>query len=358
MRIVIDAEGIFSDNGPKMAHGALRYRPDDVVAVIDSRHSGSTTDAVLTSPLGAAPIVADLQQAMSYRPDTYLVGFSLLRPGITDYLRAQVVKAIAAGLQIVSGLHYQLTDDAEIAAAAAAHGVRIRDLRRPANPPRLAGRIAHRSGSWTTLAVGSDSSVGKMTTMLELDREAVRRGLSSGFVATGQTGIMIAGRGVPADHIVVDFLSGSIEEAVLEAAEDHEFVFVEGQGSLNHPAYSALSLGILHGTCPDAMILCHRANASTLAHYPHQPLPSLAALITIHDQACRWLQPAIEATVVGISLNTSALTEQESRHEVRRIAEETGLPVADVVRSGAGVLLDAVVDSSIRRSSSSTTASV
>jgi uncharacterized NAD-dependent epimerase/dehydratase family protein len=358
MRIVIDAEGIFGDSGPKMAHGALRYRPGDVVAVIDSRHTGKTTDAVLASPFASAPIVADLRQAMDHRPDTYLVGFSLLRPGITDYLRDQVLQAIAAGLEIVSGLHYQLTDDPEIAAAATARGIRIRDLRRPVRAPRLAGRIAHRPGSWTTLAVGSDSSVGKMTTMLELDREAVRRGLSSAFVATGQTGIMIADRGVPADHIVVDFLSGSIEEAVLEAAEEHRFVFVEGQGSLNHPAYSALSLGILHGTCPDAMILCHRARASTLAHYPHQPLPSLSTLITMHDQACRWLQPAIEASVVGISLNTSGLTDQESRHEVRRVEDATGLPVADVVRSGAGLLLDAVVDSLSIRSSSSTTATV
>ncbi|MDX6259999.1 MAG: hypothetical protein QOH84_1687 [Kribbellaceae bacterium] len=358
MRIVIDAEGIFGDNGPKMAHGALRYRPGDVVAVIDSRYAGTTTDAVLSSPPGSVPIVADLQQAAAYGPDTYLVGFSLLRPSITDYLREQVLRAIGLGLEIVSGLHYQLTDDAEIAAAAAARGVRIRDLRRPERAPRLAGRLDHRPGSWTTLAVGSDSSVGKMTTMLELDREAVRRGLSSTFVATGQTGIMIADRGVPADHIVVDFLSGSIEEAVLEAAEEHQFVFVEGQGSLNHPAYSALSLGILHGTCPDAMILCHRAGAATLAHYPHQPLPSLTTLIAMHDQACRWLVPAIESTVVGISLNTSGLTEQESRHEVLRAAEATGLPVADVVRSGAGTLLDAVVDSLSIRSSSSATATV
>ncbi len=238
MRMVIDAEGVLSASSPKLALGVLRYRGDDVVALIDSAHDHENVqDIIGDSAISPKPVVADLAAALHYRPDTFVVGISLMRPILNAYLRRQILAAIDAGLNVISGLHYIIGQDEEIAATARDRGVTLWDLREPANAGHACEHGEHREGSWTTVAVGSDCSTGKMTTMLELDKTARRRGLSSAFVATGQTGILIAGHGVPADHLISDFLNGAVADAVYTAAQSHDWVFVEGQGALNHPAY-------------------------------------------------------------------------------------------------------------------------
>jgi len=351
MRIVIGTGKGLSPDGPKLALGVLRYRPDDVVAVIDAMHAGKTTaDVTGDGTTEPKPVVADLAAALSYRPDTFLVGPSLRRQAITPRFRAQVMAAIGTGLNVISGLHYILGDDAAISEAARGRGVRIWDLRRAGDDGDVAQYRPHRAGSWTTVAVGSDCSTGKMTTMLEVEREARERGLSSEFVATGQTGILIAGRGVPADHIISDFLPGAIEAAVLDAASRHDWVFVEGQGALNHPAYSPVTLGIIHGASPDSMILCHRSSSDTLLHEPQCRIPALRELVAINEQAANWLGRAVPSEVVAIALNTSQLPAPMAHAELARVAEETGLPTADPVRFGAGPLLDAVIEARISSS--------
>lgn len=344
MRIVIGTGKGLSPDGPKLALGVLRYRPGDVVAVIDATHAGMTTTAVTGDATTAAkPVVADLAGGLRYRPDTFLVGPSIRGQSITPRIRDQVLAAIGAGLNVISGLHYMLADDPEVSGAAARGGAAIWDLRRPDAGAGLARHQVHRPGSWTTLAVGSDCSTGKMTTMLEVEREARQRGLSSGFVATGQTGILIAGRGVPADHVISDFLAGAIEAAVIEAASRSDWVFVEGQGALNHPAYSPVTLGIIHGASPDSMILCHRSSSDTLLHEPRSAIPQMRELIAMNEQAANWLSRRVPSRVVAIALNTSRLPERAAHEELDRVGAQTGLPAADPIRFGAGPLLDAVV---------------
>jgi uncharacterized NAD-dependent epimerase/dehydratase family protein len=341
-RLAILAEGRFHWQGAKTAVGVIRYGQDQVVAVIDSTKAGKDAADVLGNGVGAGiPIVRDITEALAYRPDSLLIGIAPIGGRLPDPWRAQVLQALNAGLHIISGLHEFLDEDPELRAAADRSGARIWDVRRP--PADRAMRIAqytpHRPGSHTVYLAGSDCNVGKMTVAMELDLEAKRRGLSSGFAATGQTGIMISGRGVPVDRLISDFTAGGVEALVLEFTQQYNWVFVEGQGSLIHPAYSAVTLGLLHGSMPDVMILCHEARRTSIKSYP-VPIPSLRRLIDIYEQAIGWLKPA---PVVGIAINTYELDEADALDEIRRAEEETGLPAADCVRFGAGKLIDTLL---------------
>lgn len=184
--------------------------------------------------------------------------------------------------------------------------------------------------------------MGKMTVALELDREAQRRGLKSAFVATGQTGIMISGNGLPVDRIISDFVAGMVEEMVLDFTTTNDWVFVEGQGALNHPGYSPVTLGLIHGSMPDVMIFCHKAGSTTIEGYDNCPLPSLARMIQFNEDTVSWVRPERPCKVVGLALMTHHLNDQEARKAVKRAKDETGLPATDVVRFGAGVLMDAL----------------
>ncbi|MFI5690838.1 DUF1611 domain-containing protein [Kribbella sp. NPDC051586] len=347
MRIAIHAERVFSAHGPKLAQAALRYRGDEVVAVIDSTNAGRTVaDVTGDDRMAHMPVVADVEAALEHAPDTLLIGISLLRTSVPDELRRDVLTALASGLDVVSGLHYALGADAEIAKAAAFHGRSVRDLRRPSRDDFEVVPTRRRDGAgWVTLTVGSDASVGKMTTSLELDRSAKARGLSSIVVATGQTGLFLVDRGFPADHLVADFVPSVACEETSSAAHAADLVFVEGQGALTHPLYSNGTLALLHGADPDALILCHRARATEIAGVPGASLPPLADLVAIHEQAATWCSQRAPR-VVGIALDTSRLDPASARHEVDRIETASGLPVSDPIRFGAGTLLEAVVAAS------------
>ena len=256
--------------------------------------------------------------------------------------RWQLLAAIEAGLNIVSGLHFFVGDDAEMRAAAEKRGVTIWDVRRPPEKKRVAELIPHRPGSHTVLMVGTDCATGKMSTALELDQEARRRNLKSAFVATGQTGIMIANNGLPVDRIIADFVAGLVEEMVLDFTGTHDWVFVEGQGALNHPGYAPVSLGLIHGSAPDAMILSHIAGAKTIDGYEHCPLPSLKRAVAMNEEAVSWIRPDYSSKVVGISLVTHRLSEQQAIDAIKRAEDETGLVATDTWRFGVGKLLDAL----------------
>ena len=343
-RLAILAEAAFDPQHAKTAVGVMRYGADSVVAIIDSTRSGQDAATALGDSHGLGsgiPIVADVPSAMRFDPDTLLIGIAPIGGQLPDVWRGVILDAITAGLDIVSGLHYFLGDDAEIANAAAARHTHVWDLRRP--PDDLAMRIgegaAHRSGSHTVYFCGTDCNVGKMTVALECDREAQRRGLSSTFAATGQTGIMIAGSGIPADRFISDFLAGGVEGLVLPLCEQYDWVFVEGQGSLLHPAYSAVTLGLLHGAAPDLLILCHQAGRAHIRAYT-VPIPPLSQVRAMYEQAAAWLKPA---PVVAVALNTYGLPEEDARAAIDAATEETGLPATDPVRYGAGALLDALL---------------
>lgn len=344
-RIAIMAEGSFEWHHGKTATGIIRYSQDTVVAVIDSTHAGMDVSQALNHPTfgKGIPVVRDIHEALRYRPDTLLIGIAPRGGALPPEWRWQLLTALEAGLSLVSGLHVFLSDDAELRTAAERHGATIWDVRRPPAQQRVALFTPHRPGSHTVLMVGSDCATGKMTVAIELDREARRRGLNSVFAATGQTGMMISNDGIPADRIIVDFLAGLVEEMVLRFTEQHDWVFVEGQGALNHPGYSPVTLGLLHGSMPDAMIFSHKVGAKTIEGYPNSPLPPLNRLIQINEEAVRWLRPDSACKVVGIALVTHGLNDDEARVAIQQVEEETGLPTTDVWRFGAGVLMDALL---------------
>src|SRR6266849_10933685 len=343
-RIAILAEGAFEWHYGKTATGVIRDGKDAVVAVIDSTKAGqSVAQALPGASFGQdIPVVRDIHEALIQQPDTLLIGIAPMGGALPKEWRWQLLAAIEAGLDIVSGLHFFISDDEDLRTAAEKRGVTIRDVRRPPDKNRVAEFIPHRLGSHTILMVGSDCAVGKMTVALELDREASNRGLNSAFVATGQTGIMISGTGLPVDRIISDFVAGMVEEMDLDFSAEHDWVFVEGQGALNHPGYSPVTLGLIHGSMPDAMILCHKAGATIIEGYENCPLPSLKRMIAFNEDTVSWVRPEHPCKVVGLALMTHDLTEQEARDALRQTEDEMGLPATDVLRFGAGILMDAL----------------
>jgi uncharacterized NAD-dependent epimerase/dehydratase family protein len=335
-RYLILAEGFSADpHYGKTAHGVLRYRRDDVVAILDStRAPGATEQGV--------PVVHTVDDALRFDPTTALVGVATqggrFPPAWIDLLRS----CIANGLDVENGLHVFLADDPELSELAARHGVELRDLRRPPADLSTATGANLAVPATTVLTVGSDCAIGKMTVALELDLEARRRGLRSLFVPTGQTGIAIAGWGIAVDAVVADFIAGAAERLVVEGAErGGELLWVEGQGSILHPVYSGVTLGLYHGSAPHLLVLCHEAGRDEIEGVgggPH-PIPPLRELVELHE---RLALPARPAKVVAIALNTRSLGDAEARAAIDAAEAETGLPADDPVRFGAGKLVDAV----------------
>jgi uncharacterized NAD-dependent epimerase/dehydratase family protein len=343
-RIVMLAEGKLNWREAKTAVGVMRYRSDTVVAVIDSAHAGQDVATALGDPGGLGrgiPVVAHLDDALAHAPDTLMIGIAPAGGRLPAEWHTVVLAALNTGLTVISGLHHLLGDDPELAEAARRHGVEIWDVRRP--PDALAMRIAlatpHRPGSHVVYFCGTDCNVGKMTASVEVAREADRRGLSAVFAATGQTGIMISGEGIPADRFISDFLAGGVEGMVLDLAARHDWVFVEGQGSLIHPAYSPVTLGLVHGSAPDLMILCHQAGRSHVRDYDI-PIPPLSRMARMYEEVAGWLKPA---PVVAVALNTFGLPDEAARSAVVEAERESGLPTTDPVRFGAGPILDALL---------------
>jgi uncharacterized NAD-dependent epimerase/dehydratase family protein len=314
-------------------HGVLRYRRDDVVAILDSTRAGETVDGV--------PVVGDVAAALLHEPATAIVGVATAGGRFPPAWRAILRECVRGGLNVESGLHEFLTDDPELVGIAAESGAELRDLRRPPAGLSVPSGANLEAPARIALTVGSDCAIGKMTVSLELDREARRRGLRSVFVPTGQTGIAIAGWGIAVDAVVADFIAGAAERLVLEGVErGGELLHVEGQGSLVHPAYSGVTLGLLHGSAPHVLVLCHRAGATEIDDNPGHPLPSLADLVTLHE---RISLPARPARVACLALNTRDLDDAAALSAIRAAEAETGLPADDPVRFGAGRLLDALV---------------
>jgi uncharacterized NAD-dependent epimerase/dehydratase family protein len=316
-------------------HGVLRYRREDVVAILDSTRAGDTEDGV--------PVVASVEAALPLGPTTALVGVATQGGRFPPEWIAVLRSCIEHGIDIENGLHVFLSDDPELRELAARRGVELRDLRRPpADLSTATGENLAVDGT-IVLTVGSDCAIGKMTVSLELDLEARSRGVRSVFVPTGQTGMAIAGWGISVDAVVADFVAGAAERLVVEGhARGGELLWVEGQGSLLHPVYSGVTLGLYHGSVPHLLVLCHESGRTEIEGAgggPH-PIPPLRDLVELHERLALPVRPA---RVAAIALNTSALGEEDARAAVARAEEETGLPADDPVRFGAAKLVDAVL---------------
>jgi uncharacterized NAD-dependent epimerase/dehydratase family protein len=334
-RYLILAEGRSDDpHYGKTARGVLRYGEQPVVAILDSARAGETSEGI--------PIVANVNDALCFNPTTALVGVATQGGRFPPEWRQLLKSCIAKGLDLENGLHEFVSDDDELSALAARHGVELRDLRKPPPDLNVPTGANMQLETWIVLTVGSDCAIGKMTVSLELDRAARALGLASRFVPTGQTGIAIAGWGIAVDAVVSDFLAGAAEQLVVEGYRrgGTDLLSVEGQGSLVHPAYSGVTLGLIHGTAPHVYVLCHLAGTKEVEGYPGHPLPSLPELVELHERVSL---PARPARVACIALNTRFLDEEAAREAIAEAEAETGLPADDPVRFGAQRLLEAVV---------------
>jgi uncharacterized NAD-dependent epimerase/dehydratase family protein len=336
-RIVILTEGYFGDLEAKTASGLIMYKPEEVVAVLDSTKAGKTVQQVMGFG-GDIPIVAGIVDSLKYKPNALLIGIAPRGGKLPSEWRGVIQQAMENGMDLISGLHDMLNDDPELSALALRMRVKIHDLRESKQYNKVSTGDPSLIKAKVILTVGTDCKTGKMVTALELARQARKFGWNSFFVATGQTGMVIAGEGIPIDSIIGDFMSGAIEEFIIEKSGSYDLLCVEGQGTIIHPGYSGVSLALIHGSLPDAMVLCHYPGRERIKNYRVR-IPPLSELVKLHEEIA---QPVKPCRVVGISLNTSHLSLDDARREIERIEDETELPTVDPVRFGCEELIKAI----------------
>ena len=311
----------------KVAVGIRDWRPEHAVGQLSL--PGCEVDLGLPE--------TSLEEGREKGARTLVVGVANRGGTIAEPWIAVLRRALEMGYDLASGLHNRLSDVPALAEAARAHGRTLHDVRAPARDYPIA-EGARRAGK-RCLAVGTDCSVGKMYTSMAMEAEMRRRGLPATFRATGQTGILVAGEGVPLDAVVADFMAGAVEWLTPEADPEH-WDLIEGQGSLFHVSYSGVTLALIHGGRPDALILAHEPTRTHMRGLPHHPIPSLEALRDLSLDLARIANP--DCVVTGVSVNTRALGEAEARACCEEIGGRLGLPATDPVRFGAGPLVDAL----------------
>jgi len=354
-RFLIVAAGDFSAMTSKTANSVIRFLPERTVGVLDRQQAGKSVQEVLGFG-GALPVVGSMREGLALGPTAILIGIAPQGGRMPTEWRAWLAEALDHGCDLWSGLHTFLGDDPLLAEKARATGRAIFDLRRPPADLQIASGLAKTVEPLVVLTVGTDCNVGKMTAQLQLTRRLNERGVRTRFVATGQTGIMIEGWGIAVDAVVADFIAGAAERLVLEGARDADVVLVEGQGSINHPGYSGVTLGLLHGACPDALILCHQCTREYIGDYRRAAwlrIPPLTEYIRLYETIGSAVHPT---SVIGISLNTYDMSDADARHACEAAARETGLPATDPVRFDPSPLVDAVVSARSRRSQARRTA--
>jgi uncharacterized NAD-dependent epimerase/dehydratase family protein len=316
-----ESSPVYTKTGAGIAH----WNPDACVGQI--RLSPNAAD------LGLPDMTLD--DALAAGARTLVIGIAVVGGAIPATMRAVILEALNRGLDVASGTHDRLADDPEFAAAAASSGATITDIRVP--PPGLpVGKGVKRQGK-RLLTVGTDCALGKKYTALALAREMSARGMDATFRATGQTGILISGSGVPIDAVVADFVSGAAETLSPDAPESHWDV-IEGQGGILHPGYAAVSMGLLMGSQPDAIVVCTDATRETIVGWPDFPLPSIQDVMDLTLRIGSVVNPAIR--VVGISANTSGLEEAQRAEYLRSLSETYAVPAVDSVATGVGAIVD------------------
>jgi uncharacterized NAD-dependent epimerase/dehydratase family protein len=331
----------------KTANSIIRYHPERTVAVLDRQHAGQAVQDVLGF-CGGIPVVGSMREGLALGPTSVLLGIAPKGGQLPSEWRAWLAEALDAGCDVWNGLHTFLSDDPVLAEKARANGRTLHDLRRPPADLPIASGLAKSVNPLVVLTVGTDCNVGKMTAQLQLTRKLEERGIRTRFVPTGQTGIMIEGWGIAVDAVVADFVAGAAEWLTVEGSRNADVVLVEGQGSINHPGYSGVTVGLMHGSCPDAMILCHQTSRQYIGDYREAAwlrIPPLSHYVTLYESVGAAVHPT---RVIGISLNTFDLSDVEARRACERAQQETGLPATDPVRFDAAPLVNAIADERTR----------
>ncbi|MBD1823395.1 DUF1611 domain-containing protein [Cyanobacteria bacterium FACHB-DQ100] len=315
-----------------------RYRSDAVVAIIDQDCAGQSFRA-LTSIACDAPIVSSIVEALKYQPTVLLIGIAPSGGVLPDAWLTEIEQAVDAGLSIVNGLHTKLTPRLKDRLQS---GQWSWDIRQEPIGLKVGSGAARSLPCLRVLTVGTDMSIGKMSTSLELDRVAQKRGIRSKFLGTGQAGMMISGDGIPLDAIRVDFASGAVEQLVMRSA-NFDLLHIEGQGSIFNPASTA-TLPLIRGSQPTHLILVHRAGQTHIRNFPHVPIPPLKTAVQVYESLAAGGGAFTACKVAAIALNTAHLDQEAAERAIAQTQTETNLPCTDPVRFGADLLLDAILN--------------
>src|SRR3990167_9311009 len=307
--LVILTEGRLDVFSAKTAVSVIRYCREEVVAVIDSVNAGKDIESIIGVGKGI-PIVSTVAETLPLKPN----------------------------LDIISGLHCHVSDDPEFTQLAHDHRREIWDVRKVPEDIPLGTVKAKETKTLRILTVGSDCNIGKMVTSIEIANAAKKRGINACFAATGQTGIMIEGSGIAVDHVISDFISGAAEKLVLDRAQ-YQLLSIEGKGTIVHPAYSGVTLGLLHGSAPQGLILCHQPIRKTLRHFASFPILPLPYLIELYEKLS---QPVHPCRVLGISLNCVGMSDNDALREIQKVEKETKLPATDPIKFGVDKFIDVI----------------
>lgn len=334
LKLAIYMEANLDSDYGKMGFGVMRFSPNEVLCIVDSVHAGKTVNAVCDLPFDY-PVVAGIDEAADLGAQVLVLGTAPSGGRVPEAWYPSLESALKRGMCLVNGLHDPLNDRF---GHLLGKDQWIWDVRQPAFMPEIAQARAASLGNKRVLMIGTDMAIGKMTAGLEIHKWVRQNapGTSSEFLATGQIGITITGKGIPLDAFKLDHACGAVETMVMNAA-DADIVFIEGQGSLLHPGSSA-TLSLMRGSCATHMILCHRSGMTHLRKPGHVALPALRDFIRLNEDVAAAVGSLTRARTIGIALNTSGLSEPEARLQIARLEQETGLPVEDVVRFGAAKL--------------------
>lgn len=332
--MVILTDGYSDSHAAKTAICVVRYRPDEVVAVLDAQSAGKTAGELLGVG-GSIPVVGRLADA--HGANTLLIGIAPPGGKLPPAWYPIVLDAIRRRMTVVSGLHDLLRNNAEFVAAAEEHGANLVDLR-DSNESDVASGQPFRAECLRIHTISNDCSVGKMVAAVELAEGLQRAGIDAQFVATGQTGMLVAGGGCAVDRVISDFVAGAAEKLV-RANEGHEVVVVEGQGSLFHPRYSGVTLSLLHGIQPDGMVLVYEMGREAVHGMEPLPLQPLRRVVEYYEETASLLHPS---RVIGVAVNGRRFSDADLDAECARVEGELGLPTCDVIRHGPGKLVEAV----------------
>ena len=337
-KIVILSHGAFNYIKNKTGNMLIRYRTDEVIALLDRTKSGMTANDELGYG-GNIPVLDNFDACIDLEPDTLVIGNASQGGFISDDYRAEVIKAIEFGCDIISGMHHFINDDVEFVQLAEKHNVSLFDLRRPPDPPNFPKGSWHKRKIPVLLIVGTDCDTGKMTTAWEVSERLRSRGRKVEFIGTGQTGILLSGAGVPIDAVKADFMAGEIEHLIDKVSEDTELIIVEGQGALTNQYYAGVTLGLLHGAMPDYMLMTHDpARDLDVTDYP------MATMRLVMDMHLDLMSNFKKSKFIGINLLTFKLSDENAKKEIDKVKEEYSMATTDLIRYGSNELIETIED--------------
>ncbi len=335
-KIVILSHGAFNYIKNKTGNMLIRYRTEEVVAVLDRTKSGITA----YDELGYGeniPVLDSFDDCIDFKPDTLVIGNASQGGFISDEYRLEVIKAIEFGCDIISGMHHFINDDEEFVQLAERFNVSLFDLRRPPDPPNFPKGSWHKRKIPVLLIVGTDCDTGKMTTAWEVSERLKSKDRKVEFIGTGQTGILLSGAGVPIDAVKADFMAGEIENMIDKVPDDTELIIVEGQGALTNQYYAGVTLGLLHGAMPDYMLMTHDpARDLDVTDYP------MASMKLVMDMHLDLMSNFKESKFIGINLLTFALSDEEAKKEIDKVKNDYGMPTTDLIRYGSNELIESI----------------